>query len=55
MHFDSKVAYKYSTAREEAERLWQESVDKQDDSIATAAAGSVLFILYGSDGGKAYT
>jgi len=36
----------------ETERLWQESIDTRDDSIATAAAGALLFILYGSDGGE---
>lgn len=55
VHFDSKVAYKYSTVRKEAERLWQESIDNQDDSIATAVAGAILLFLYGSEGGKAYT
>ena len=51
VHFDSKVAYNYSIVREEAEHLWQESADRRDGSIATAAAASVLYILYGSDGG----
>jgi hypothetical protein len=52
VHFDPGVAYNYSTVREETERLWQESIDKKDDGIATAAAGAILFILYGSDAGK---
>jgi len=52
VHFDPDIAYKYSIARQETERLWQESLDKQDDSIATAVAGAVLFLVYGTDGGK---
>jgi len=52
VHFDPEIAYKYDIAREETERLWQESIDTQDNSIATAAAGAVLFIVYGTDGGK---
>ena len=52
MHFDTEVASKYSIVREETERLWQESIDKKDDGIATAAASAILFILYGSDAGK---
>ena len=52
MHFEPEVAYKYSIARIETERLWHESIDTLDDSIATAAAGALLFLLYGSDGGE---
>lgn len=52
MHFDAEVAFKYSIVREEKERLWQQSVDKKDDCIATAAASAILFILYGSDAGE---
>ena len=52
MHFKPEVAYKYSIARIKTERLWQESIDTLDDSIATAAAGALLFVLYGSDGGE---
>lgn len=52
VHFDPEVAYNYNTAREETDRLWQESIDQRDDSIATAAASGLMFILNGSDGGK---
>lgn len=51
-HFDLEIAYKYSAVREEADRLWQESINKQDESIATAAAGAVLFIVNAADGGE---
>ena len=52
MHFDPEVAYKYSAVRDEADRLWKESIDNHDDSIATAAAGAVLFIVNAADGGE---
>lgn len=52
MHFDPEVAYNYITAREETNRLWQKSIDEKDESIATAAASGMMFILNGSDGGK---
>lgn len=52
VHFDPEVAYNYSIVREETDRLWQESIDQKDDSIATAAASGMMFILNGSDGGK---
>ena len=51
VYFDPEVAHNYSTAREETERLWQESITQKDDSIATAAAGGMLYILHGGDGG----
>lgn len=52
MNFDSEVGYNYSTAREETKRLWQESLAEKDDSIATAAAGGLVYLVYGSDGGE---
>jgi hypothetical protein len=52
VHFDPGVAYKYSSVRNEAEHLWQESIDGKDDSIATAAAATMIYKLYGADGGK---
>jgi len=52
MYFDPEVSQSYSTAREETERLWQESMTDKDDSIATAAAGGMMYILHGGDGGK---
>jgi hypothetical protein len=52
VNFDPEVGYSYSTARDETERLWQESLDKEDDSIATAAAGGLVYLVYGSDGGQ---
>lgn len=52
VYFDSEVAHKFSTANEEAKRLWQESVDAKDDTIATAAAGVIVFMLYAGDGGE---
>jgi hypothetical protein len=52
VHFDPGVAYNYHTVREETDRLWQESIDNRDEGIATAAAGAILFILYGSDAGE---
>lgn len=52
MYFDPEVAHKFSTANEEAKLLWQESVDAKDDSIATAAAGVIVYMLYAVDGGE---
>ena len=52
VNFDPEVGYNYSTAREEMERLWRESLDGKDDSIATAAAGGLVYLVYGSDGGE---
>lgn len=52
MNIDPEVGYNYSTARDETERLWQECLDKKDDSIATAAAGGLVYLVYGSDGGE---
>jgi hypothetical protein len=52
VHFDPEVAYNYGIAREETDRLWQESIDNKDDSLATAAASGMMFILNGSDGGE---
>lgn len=54
MHFDPEVAYKYSAVRDEADRLWKESIDNHDDSTATAAAGAVFFIVNAADGVSAY-
>lgn len=54
VHFDSEEANKYGVVRKRTERLWQESIDSQDDSIATAVAGAILLFLYGSESGKAY-
>lgn len=52
MYFDPEVAHKFSTANEEAKRLWQENVDAEDDSIATAAAGVIVYMLNAVDGGE---
>lgn len=52
MNFEPEVGYLYSIAREETGRLWQESLDRKDDSIATAAAGGLVYLVYGSDGGE---
>lgn len=52
MYFDPKVAHNFSTAHEETIRLWQESIDGKDDSIATAAAGVIVYVLYAGDGGE---
>jgi hypothetical protein len=46
-----RFAYNYSIALKEMELLWQESIDRNDERIATAAAGSILVILYGSERG----
>jgi hypothetical protein len=54
VHFDAKVASAHSVAWEETQRMWQEGVDKKDDSIATAAAGTMLYASYGAHGGMAY-
>jgi hypothetical protein len=51
VHFDTKVASAHSIAWEETQRLWQEGIDKKYDSIATAAAGTVLYASYGAHGG----
>jgi hypothetical protein len=51
VHFDAKVASAHGVAWEETKRLWQEGIDKKDDSIATAAAGTVLYASYGAHGG----
>ncbi|GAB7323616.1 hypothetical protein MBLNU13_g07104t1 [Cladosporium sp. NU13] len=50
VYFDPKVAHNFSTAHEETIRLWQESIDGKDDSIATAAAGVIVYVLYAGDG-----
>jgi hypothetical protein len=34
--------------------MWQKGIDKKDDSIATAAAGIMLYASYGAHGGMAY-
>jgi len=52
VHFDAKVARAHSIAWEETQRLWQKSIDHKDDSIATAAAGTVLYASYGAQGGN---
>jgi hypothetical protein len=54
VHFDAKVASAHSVAWEETQRLWQEGVDRKDDSIATAAAGTVLYASHGAHGGNTY-
>ena len=55
MHFDPAVSYKYGAARKEAERLWQDSIDTHDNSIATAVAGAILYIVFAADGGKCFS
>lgn len=52
VYFDPEVAHHFSTAHEEAKRLWQESIDAKDDSIATAAAGVIVYMLFAGDGGE---
>lgn len=51
MHFDPKVAYTHRFAWEEVQRLWQEGIDRNDESIATAAAGTMLYACYALYGG----
>jgi hypothetical protein len=41
-------------AWEETKRLWQESIDEKDDSLVTAAAGTLLYASYGTHGGMTY-
>lgn len=52
VYFDAEVTHHFSTAHEEAKRLWQASIDAEDDSIATAAAGVIVYMLYAADGGE---
>jgi hypothetical protein len=54
VHFDPEVAYNYHIVREDTDRTWQESMDNRDEGIATAAAGAILFILYGSDASEGF-
>jgi hypothetical protein len=54
VHFDAKVASAHSVAWEETQRLWQERIVRKDDSIAIAAAGTVLYASYGAHGGNTY-
>jgi hypothetical protein len=54
VYFDVKVASAQNLAWEEAQRLWQESLDRKDDSLATAAAGTALYCSYGAHGGIAH-
>jgi hypothetical protein len=54
VHFDAKVASTQNIAWEETQRLWQDSIDRKDDSIATAVAGTVIYASYGAHGGMAY-
>jgi hypothetical protein len=54
VHFDVKVASAHNVAWEETQRLWQRSIDGKDDSIATAAAGTLLYASYGAYGGTTY-
>lgn len=52
MYFDPKVAYTHRFAWEETQRLWQESIDCNDESLATAAAGTMLYACYALRGGE---
>lgn len=49
VYFGPGVAYNHHTVREETDHLWKGGIDNKDEGIVTAAAGAILFILYGSD------
>lgn len=51
VYFDPKVAYTHRFAWEETQRLWQEGIDCNDESLATAAAGTMLYACYALHGG----
>jgi len=50
--FDPKVAYTHHFAWEETKRLWQEATEQKDESLATAAASTMLYAINASYGGK---
>jgi hypothetical protein len=54
VYFDVKVASAHGVAWEETKRLWQEAIDEKDDSLVTAAAGTLLYASYGAHGGMTY-
>jgi hypothetical protein len=50
VYFDPKVSLIKDQAWQEALRLWQESIDRNDDSIATACAGVPICTVLGVTG-----
>ncbi|KAM0717551.1 hypothetical protein Q7P37_007403 [Cladosporium fusiforme] len=50
VYFDPKLSMVQHKAWQETLRLWQESIDRDDGSIATACAGAIICTIYAVNG-----